>query len=162
MPLRFRRLAAAIAQLLLALVAPISAIAQPAQTFNELSRRVGVGREVRVADRTGQTTEGDIAAITGSSITLQSKGVTKAFPSEEVGTVTTIKRWGGWGALIGAAGFTAYALVDCRRPNETCGDWPLATLVGAAVGGPVASFLPLKDVVYRAPDLPRQGGAAAR
>jgi hypothetical protein len=137
--------------LLVAVAIPSPSAAQPPISFAELASRVSVDDRIRLEDRSGATTVGRVKAITSEAVTVESGAAEIRFTSEMVRSVAKRRSWTLLGTLIGAAGLTAYALVDCQKPKETCGDWAMGTLLGAGLGALVGANIHTMAPVYRGP-----------
>jgi hypothetical protein len=136
--------------LLVALAVPLSAPAQASGSFADLGRRVGVNDRIQVTDRSGATTDGRLATLTGDAISIDTGHGESRFSGANVLSVAKRKTWGRQGALIGALGLTAYVMIDCHRPGQTCEDWQMAPIFGAAVGAIAGKLTHTMSTVYRA------------
>lgn len=164
----FPRLAA----LLVLLMLPGAALAQPVLTFDHLADRLNAGDRVRVVDATGRDRTGAIAALTPDYLALGRGGeATERIARAEVREVwmrrhDPVKN----GALIGFAGVAAsYCALAVSWDNaQQCG-LPAIFLggIGAGLGALVDTAISRQGVVFRAETpltwhvRPARGGVAA-
>jgi hypothetical protein len=99
-------------------LAPATALAQTAQSFEDVQRRVKTGQTVRVTERTGQQTTGKVAEVSPSSLTLVTEETTRDAAGNERRTWT------------GRRTFVEATISELRRPNSVVN----GALIGAGVG----------------------------
>ena len=111
---------------------------QPATTFRELPRLVGLGEPVVVTDDGGVRIKGTLVEISDSLVVLRSHGKRRDFSPAQVTEIRTpadsVKNGTLWGLLIGTGGGLVIGLgLDASRGEGT---WlaPATTLAGAGIG----------------------------
>lgn len=161
------------AALVLLLMLPGAALAQPVLTFERLADQLNAGDRVRVVDATGRDRTGAIAALTPDYLALARGGsATERIARAEVREVwmrrhDRVKN----GALIGFAGVAvSYCALAVSWDNaQQCGV-PALFLggLGAGLGALVDAAISRQGMVFRAEApvawqvLPARGGAVAR
>jgi hypothetical protein len=147
---------------------PFIALAQPAASFEDVSRTVEPNQRVAVKDIGGDTTRGSVIRVTPSSITVSTGGDgTRSFERETVSEIRRSDRlWNG--LLIGlGAGFLAteiwvHRLCGPRGEDEECAalvsgvGWLTFVPGGAVVGALVDKGLG-NQLIYQS-----RGGAVVR
>lgn len=137
-----------IALALLALT-PRSALAQQsARSFTELQSALKIGDRVRVTDLSGKTTQGQVAGVARSSLSLTVDGRQQELPEAAIQEVTRRRPDPWWnGALVGAAIGAGSGLV-VKRLNcgaTDCGEGGLVDpgfkLIGAGMGAGVGALV---------------------
>jgi hypothetical protein len=139
------------------LLSPQTATAQEARSFEQLQLLVKPGDRIFVTDATGNVTEGRVASLSRSALSLTSKTSTKDWSESEV---SKIRQWRSDslknGALIGTGvGFglsLAGAVIFCSE-FRGCGGEAAAivavyTGIGAGIGVGIDALIPSKQTVY--------------
>ena len=155
------RTALSTATLMLAFLAflPQPATAQEARSFEQLQLLVKLGDRIFVTDATGNVTEGRVAGLSKSLLTLTTKASTKDWTESDV---FKIKQWRHDslknGTLIGLGVGTGLGILGvaalCGDGWNTCGAGEALAGVaiygamGAGIGVGIDALIPSKQIVY--------------
>jgi hypothetical protein len=155
----YRTVFSAVTLMMMALlvVTPQPAAAQEARSFEQLQLLVKPGDRIFVTDAKGKVTDGKVASLTKSSLSLMTKTSTKDWSESDV---LKIRQWRPDslknGALIGAGAGLGLSIVGAAIycvEYRGCGAGAAAIIgvytgIGAGIGVGIDALIPSKKTVY--------------
>jgi hypothetical protein len=151
-----------VSTLAMALVAPTVVLAQPAQTFDDLSRVARPGQAVVVTDTSGERIRGRLTEVSASELVVDDGGPRRF----QAGTITRVERadsvWNGLliGAALGGA-VAALGISATRGESDAFYGWAYGASWALPAGGAAIGALVDRAVtatMYVAPRHAQAGG----
>ncbi len=114
--------------------------------------RLSVGQDVRLITSTGESIDGTLRAVDGSSITLSVAGQARTTSQQHVQRLLVVRERDRWrhvwiGAAVGGVTGSIAVAVHCHGASSSCSEVaPAYVLPGVAVGAAIGALLPKRNV----------------